>query len=64
MTRAIASPTLRLARLKCLRRSSTHSLALGELETFFNDAWSIFDDVLERNFGDEAYDLDENFRVD
>jgi len=37
---------------------------LGELETFFNDAWSIFDDVLERNFGDEAYHLDENFRVD
>ena len=31
---------------------------MGELETFFNGAWSIFD-VLEMNFGDRGYDRDD-----
>ena len=39
-------------------RTSTRPLTLGELESFFNDAWPIFD-VLEGNFGDDGYDLDE-----
>ena len=38
-------------------RTSTRPLTLGELECFFNGAWSIFD-VLERNFGCDGYDLD------
>lgn len=33
-------------------------LALGELERFFNGAWSIFD-ILEMNFGDDGYDPDD-----
>lgn len=41
---------------KCAR-TSRHPLTLGELETFFNGAWSIFD-VLEMNFGDDGFDLD------
>ena len=40
------------------RRASTRPLALGELETFFNGAWSIFD-VLTMNFAEDGYDLDE-----
>ena len=36
------------------RRTSTRPLTLGELEIFFNGAWSIFD-VLEMNFGDDGY---------
>ena len=36
-------------------RTSTRPLMLGQLEEFFNGAWSIFD-VLEMNFGD-SYDL-------
>ena len=39
-------------------RTSTKPLTLGELETFFNGAWSIFD-VLEMNFGDDGYDPDD-----
>jgi hypothetical protein len=39
-------------------RTSTKPLTLGELEQFFNGAWSIFD-VLEMNFGDDGYDPDD-----
>lgn len=39
-------------------RTSTKPLALGELERFFNGAWSIFD-ILEMNFGDDGYDPDD-----
>jgi len=39
-------------------RTSVRPLTLGELETFFNGAWSIFD-VLEMNFGDGGYDIDQ-----
>ncbi len=39
-------------------RTSTNPLTLGELEKFFNGAWSIFE-VLESNFADDGYDLDE-----
>ncbi len=39
-------------------RTSIRPLALGELEAFFNGAWSIFH-VLERNFGDDGYDVGE-----
>jgi hypothetical protein len=35
-------------------RTSTQPLTLGELEAFFNGAWSIFD-VLEMNFGGSGY---------
>jgi hypothetical protein len=38
-------------------RSSTRPLMLGEVEAFFNGAWSIFE-VLEENFGRD-YDVDE-----
>lgn len=37
-------------------RTSRNPLTLGELEAFFNQAWSIFD-VLEMNFADSGYDL-------
>lgn len=36
-------------------RTSVRPLALGELEAFFNAAWSIYD-VLEMNFGDDGYE--------
>ena len=42
-------------------RTSTRLLTLGELETFFNRAWSIFE-VLEMNFGYDGYDLDRMLR--
>jgi hypothetical protein len=45
-------------------RTSIRPLTLGELETFFNGAWSIFG-VLAMNFGSDGYDLDQmlNFVV-
>lgn len=36
-------------------RTSVRPLTLGELEAFFNAAWSIYD-VLDMNFGDDGYD--------
>jgi hypothetical protein len=42
-------------------RTSSRPLTLGELETFFNGAWSIFD-VLAMNFGHDGYDLDRMLR--
>ena len=39
-------------------RTSIRPLTLGELEAFFNGAWSIFD-VLEMNFRDRGYDREE-----
>ena len=39
-------------------RTSIRPLTLGQLESFFTGAWSIFD-VLEVNFGDDGYDLEE-----
>ena len=39
-------------------RTSTRPLKLGDLTSFFLVAWPIFD-VLEMNFGDSGYDLDE-----
>jgi hypothetical protein len=39
-------------------RTSTRPLTLGQLESFFNGAWALFD-VLEMNFGDFGYDPDE-----
>ena len=39
-------------------RTSTRPLTLGALESFFTGSWSIFD-VLEMNFGDDGYDLDQ-----
>lgn len=39
-------------------RTSTKPLTLGELEQFFNGAWSIFE-VLEMNFGEDGYDPDD-----
>jgi len=39
-------------------RTSRRALTLGELEAFFNGAWSIFD-VLEMNFRYGGYDRDE-----
>ena len=39
-------------------RTSIRPLTLGQLESFFNGAWSIFE-VLEMNFADHGYDLDE-----
>lgn len=39
-------------------RTSMRPLTLGQLEAFFNGAWSIFA-VLDANFGDSGYDLDE-----
>jgi hypothetical protein len=39
-------------------RTSTKPLTLGELEQFFNGAWSIFD-ILEMNFGEDGYDPDD-----
>ena len=46
-------------------RTSIRPLTLGQLETFFNGAWSIFA-VLAANFADEGYDLDQmqHFVVD
>ena len=38
-------------------RTSARPLTLGELESFFNGAWSIFD-VLAMNFGHRGYDRD------
>jgi hypothetical protein len=38
-------------------RTSIRPLTLGQLETFFNGAWSVFE-VLEANFGDDGYDLE------
>jgi len=37
-------------------RTSTRPLTLGQLESFFNGAWSVFE-VLKRNFGYKGYDL-------
>lgn len=42
-------------------RTSKRPLTLGKLEIFFSGAWSIFD-VLEMNFGDAGYGLDEMLR--
>jgi len=42
-------------------RTSTRPLTLGELEAFFNGAWSIFD-VLDMNFGYGGYDLEKMLR--
>jgi hypothetical protein len=39
-------------------RTSVRPLTLGELEAFFNGAWPIFQ-VLEGNFADDGYPLDE-----
>jgi len=39
-------------------RTSARPLTLGELESFFNGAWSIFD-VLSMNFGHCGYDRDQ-----
>ena len=39
-------------------RSSVRPLTLGELEVFFNGAWSIFD-VLAMNFGWRSYDREQ-----
>ena len=39
-------------------RSSTLPLNLGQLEAFFTGAWSIYE-ILEMNFADDGYDLDE-----
>lgn len=39
-------------------RTSVRPLTLGQLESFFTGAWPIFD-VLEMNYGDDGYDLDE-----
>jgi len=39
-------------------RTSVRPLTLGALEEFFNGAWSIFE-VLEMNFADHGYDVDE-----
>jgi hypothetical protein len=39
-------------------RTSARPLTLGELEAFFTGAWSIFE-VLEMNFADDGYDVDE-----
>jgi hypothetical protein len=45
-------------------RTSVSPLTLGDLETFFNGAWSIFG-VLAMNFGGDGYDLEQmlNFVV-
>ena len=42
-------------------RTSARALSLGELEAFFNDAWSIFD-VLAMNFRHSGYDRDDLLR--
>jgi len=39
-------------------RTSARPLSLGELEAFFNGAWSIFD-VLAMNFRHRGYDRDD-----
>lgn len=39
-------------------RTSIRPITLGQLETFFNGAWSIFE-VLDANYGDDGYNLDE-----
>ena len=43
------------------KRTSARPLTLGQLEEFFNGAWSIFD-VLDMNFGDSGYRLDQVLR--
>ena len=40
------------------KRTSTRPLTLRQLESFFSGAWPIYD-VLEMNFDDSGYDLDE-----
>ena len=40
------------------RRTSRRPLALGDLETFFNSAWSLYVS-LDANFSDDGYDVDE-----
>ena len=42
-------------------RTSTRPLTRGALEKFFNGAWSIFD-VLEANFSDAGYNLEQMLR--
>jgi hypothetical protein len=42
-------------------RTSMRPLTLGAFERFFNGAWSIFD-VLEANFSDAGYNLDQMLR--
>lgn len=42
-------------------RTSTRPLTLGALERFFTGAWSIFD-VLEANFSDAGYNLEQMLR--
>ena len=42
-------------------RTSTQPLTLGQLEKFFNGAWSILE-VLDINFGDRGYPLDQILR--
>jgi hypothetical protein len=42
-------------------RTSTRPLTLGQLEAFLNGAWSIFD-VLEMNFADDGYPLEQMLR--
>lgn len=39
-------------------RTSVRPLTLGQLESFFNGAWSIFE-VLNSNFADDGYPVDE-----
>jgi len=39
-------------------RTSVKPLTLAQLEAFFTGAWSVFD-VLEMNFGDDGYDLEQ-----
>ena len=39
-------------------RTSRQPLTLGELEAFFNQAWSLYD-VLAMNFGRSGYDVNE-----
>jgi len=41
-----------------MTRTSRRPLTVGELETFFNEAWPLFD-VLEMTFGDDGFDLDQ-----
>lgn len=43
------------------RRTSLRPLTLGQLETFFNGAWPLLS-VLERNFADTGYDIDQILR--
>ena len=43
------------------RRTSTRPLTLGQLETFFNGAWSLFS-VLALNFASGGYDINKMLR--